>query len=229
MIAMRRKLLFLATKLLSLVFSCVFLLIFYSAGAQVPKEMVTYKGTVTGPDGSPIAKASVSTKDLRYGTTTDDEGKFVLSASKSPNRILVISYVGFKTVEIRTGNLTEFNVKLVEKGDDLDEVVVVGYGTRKRNEVSGAVTKVNAAMLTKQPITSFEQGLAGMTPGVTLREGTGAPGAAPEIIVRGINGFSGNSPLYVIDDVIFEDANTGSQTNTPFALLNPEDIESVPF
>lgn len=191
------------------------------------EDKITYTGLVTGSDGKPIAKASVTTKDLRFGTTTDEAGRFLLQAAKSPNRILVISSVGYKSVEIRTGNNTDFTIKLTETGDDLDEVVVIGYGSRRRNEVSGAVTKVGANMLTKQPITSFEQGLAGMTPGVTLREGTGAPGAAPEIIVRGINGFSGNSPLYVIDDVIFEDANTGSQTNTPFALLNPEDIESV--
>jgi TonB-linked SusC/RagA family outer membrane protein len=204
-----------------------FFLLFSFLQLYAQDDKITYTGTVTGPDGKPVTGASVITKDQRFGTITDAQGKFSLVASKSPNRILVISSIGYKSVEIRTGNNIDFSVQLSEKGDDLDEVVIIGYGNRRRNEVSGAVTKVGANMLTKQPITSFEQGLAGMTPGVTLREGTGAPGAAPEIIVRGINGFSGNSPLYVIDDVIFEDANTGSQTNTPFALLNPEDIESV--
>jgi TonB-dependent starch-binding outer membrane protein SusC len=204
---------------------CFLLFSFLQVHAQDDK--ITYTGTVTGPDGKPVAGASVTTKDQRFGTSTDVQGKFALVADKSPNRILVVTSVGYKSVEIRTGNNLDFSVKLTEKGDDLDEVVVIGYGNRRRNEVSGAVTKVGANMLTKQPIASFEQGLAGMTPGVTLREGTGAPGAAPEIIVRGINGFSGNSPLYVIDDVIFEDANTSNQTSTPFALLNPEDIESV--
>jgi TonB-linked SusC/RagA family outer membrane protein len=204
-----------------------FFLLFSFLQLHAQDDKITYTGTVTGPDGKPVTGASVITKDQRFGTITDAQGKFSLVASKSPNRILVISSIGYKSVEIRTGNNIDFSVQLSEKGDDLDEVVIIGYGNRKRNEVSGAVTKVGANMLTKQPITSFEQGLAGMTPGVTLREGTGAPGAAPEIIVRGINGFSGNSPLYVIDDVIFEDANTGNQTNTPFALLNPEDIESV--
>jgi TonB-dependent starch-binding outer membrane protein SusC len=225
MIAMLKKLRLPAYQSCIILLTCFFLTLYSSVNAQ--EEKVTYTGTVKGPDGKAVEKASVTTKDQRYGTTTNDEGKFTLVASKSPNRILVISSVGYKSVEIRTGNNTDFNIQMTERGDDLDEVVVIGYGSRKRNEVSGAVTKVGANMLTKQPITSFEQGLAGLTPGVTLREGTGAPGAAPEIIVRGINGFSGNSPLYVIDDVIFEDANTGNQTNTPFALLNPEDIESV--
>jgi TonB-dependent starch-binding outer membrane protein SusC len=225
MIAMRKKLRLFAKSYCIVLLTCIALFTTHTANAQT--EKITYTGTVKGSDGKPVAKASVTTKDQRYGTATDDDGKFTLVASKSPNRILVISAVGYKSVEIRTGDNTDFAVKLTEKGDDLDEVVVIGYGSRKRNEVSGAVTKVGSNMLTKQPITSFEQGLAGLTPGVTLREGTGAPGAAPEIIVRGINGFSGNSPLYVIDDVIFEDANTSSQTSTPFALLNPEDIESV--
>jgi TonB-dependent starch-binding outer membrane protein SusC len=206
---------------------CFCFLFIISSIHVLAQETVTYTGTVTGPDGKPVVKATVATKDLRIATTTNEAGAFTLTAPKVNNRTLVITYVGLKTIEIKTGSNLSFTIKMEDADNDLEEVVVIGYGSRKRNEVSGAVTKVNGSMLTKQPITSFEQGLAGLTPGVTIREGTGAPGAAPEIIIRGINGFSGNSPLYIIDDVIFDDANTTGQTNTPFALLNPEDIESV--
>lgn len=216
-------------KLMPRALQCIVFLFFFLFSIQLnaQEQKITYTGVVTGPNGTPVPNATVSTKDLRFGTSTDVNGKFTLTANVLPNRILVISSVGFKSVEIRTGDKTEFTIQLSERGDDLDEVVVIGYGTRRRNEVSGAVTKVGANMITKQPIASFEQGLAGLTPGVTIREGTGAPGAAPEIIVRGINGFSGNSPLYVVDDVIFDDVNVAGQTNTPFTLINPEDIESV--
>lgn len=196
--------------------------------AQVNTEKITYTGSVLAANGKGVPNATVATKDAKYAAVTDAAGKFSLTVPRNASRVLVFSSVGFKTVEVRPGsNTDDISVTLEEAINELEDVVVIGYGIRKRNEVSGAVTKVSASMLTKQPITSFEQGLAGLTPGVTLREGTGAPGAAPEIIVRGINGFSGNSPLYVIDDVIFDDANTTNQTNTPFTLINPEDIESV--
>jgi TonB-linked SusC/RagA family outer membrane protein len=226
MIAMPKKLhLLLCSIKCLLVISLLLLQTHNTLIAQTDKLTIT--GKVTNASGTPIAGVTVTTKDLKFNTSTADDGKFSLQVNKAPNLTILVSYVGYKSQEIKVGSTTNFNITLELKDDDLDEVVVVGYGTRKKNEVTGAVTKIGANMITKQPITSFEQGLAGLTPGVTLREGTGAPGAAPEIIVRGINGFSGNSPLYVIDDVIFDDANTSSHTNTPFALLNPEDIESI--
>jgi TonB-dependent starch-binding outer membrane protein SusC len=224
---MQNNLLSIRAYLRMLLFACLFTGLHVGASAQGATDKITYTGTITTPDGKPVAKASVRTKDGRYGTASDDDGKFSLTVPKVPNRVLVVSYVGYKPVEINTGSQAAFEVKLQDVNpNDLDDVVVIGYGNRKRNEVSGAVTKINGSMLTRQPITSFDQGLAGMVPGVVLREGTGAPGSAPEILVRGINGFSGNTPLVVIDDVIFEEANS-NQLNNPLALINPEDIESV--
>lgn len=183
----------------------------------------TISGTVTGSDGKPVGNASVTTKDRKAGTSTNDEGKFTIQAPAGA--VLVVSSVGYETQEVRTAGRSTFNITLRQTASDLGEVVVIGYGTRRREDVSGAVTQVTSEMITKQPITSIDQGLAGMVPGVTLREGTGAPGAGPEILIRGINGFQSNKPLVVIDDVIYEDGN--DQNNNPLALLNPEDIESV--
>jgi TonB-dependent starch-binding outer membrane protein SusC len=193
--------------------------------AQDGIAKVTYTGTISTTDNKPLAKASITTKDGKFGTTTNEEGKFSFSAPKANNRILVVSSVGYKTTELRVGNNTEFNIKLQESTGDLGEVVVIGYGSRRRADLSGAVTQVNSDLITNQPITSIDQGLAGLIPGVTLREGTGAPGAGPEILVRGINTFGNNKPLIVIDDVIFENGN--DQNNNPLALINPEDIQNV--
>jgi TonB-dependent starch-binding outer membrane protein SusC len=205
---------------------CLLLLFGRDVAAQAVGVGAEYTGVVTDADNKPIAQANVAWKGSATGTVTDANGRFSLPAPGSGRRVLVVSYVGYRTQEVNAGNRTNFTIRLEKAEGELEDVVVVGYGSRKRNEVSGAVTKINSGMITKQPVTSFDQALAGMTPGVVLREGTGAPGSAPEILVRGINGFSGNTPLVVIDDVIFEEANS-NQLNNPLALINPEDIESI--
>lgn len=206
--------------------SFLILSITLSISAQEPSRSVTYKGTVVDSVNTPIRGASVAIKGTKYGTVTNENGQFSITIPDTKSVIFVVSAVGYKTIEQSAGENNQFVFKLENTSGELDDIVVIGYGSKKRNEVSGAVTKINSTMLTKQPITSFDQGLAGMTPGVVLREGTGAPGSAPEILIRGINGFGGNTPLVVIDNVIFEEANS-NQTNNPLALLNPEDIESI--
>jgi TonB-dependent starch-binding outer membrane protein SusC len=222
---MRKKSWFDANRLLTTIFSCMLTLFFGNAFAQNGTDKITFTGTVVSTTSKPIANASVATRDGRYGTKTDEEGKFSLTVPKPANRILVVTSVGYNQSELRTGTNTFFVVKLTEANADLEAVVVVGYGTKKKADLSGAITEVNADMITNQPITSVDQGLAGLLPGVTLREGTGAPGAGPEILIRGINTFGNNKPLIVIDDVIFENGN--DQNNNPLALINPEDIASV--
>jgi TonB-dependent starch-binding outer membrane protein SusC len=189
------------------------------------QDKTSYTGVVLSESNKPISKANVTTKDGRYGTTTDDNGNFTLETPKASNRTLVVSYTGYEKYEIRTGNNTSFSVKLKPLDNKLEDVVVVGYGTKKKTDLSGAVTEVTSELITNQPITSIDQGLAGLVPGVTIREGTGAPGAGPEILIRGINTFGNNKPLIVIDDVIFENGN--DQNNNPLALINPEDIATV--
>ncbi len=208
------------------IFSLLFFAVLCNA-AVFSQGTVTFTGTVTDKENKPINKVSVRTKDDKNGTNTDSDGKFSLTVPLPANRILVFSSVGYKQQEIRTGNTTSFTVlmtrNIVTESDEA--VVVVGYGTKKKQDLSGAVTNVGSEFITNQNITSVDQGLAGLLPGVTIREGTGAPGAGPEILIRGINTFGNNKPLIVIDDVIYEDGN--DQNNNPLALLNPEDIASV--
>lgn len=189
----------------------------------------TLNGRVVDEKGSALPGVNVvvkgsGTTGRTTGTQTDADGRFALTLPDGRD-VLVFSYVGYLTQEVAVGDRNNLTIKLLPDTKALNEVVVVGYGTRRREDVSGAVTQVNAEMLTKQPITSIDQGLAGMVPGVTLREGTGAPGSGPEILIRGINTFGNNKPLVVIDNVIFENGN--DQNNNPLALLNPEDVETV--
>ncbi len=185
---------------------------------------IVVSGKVTDEKGEPIPGANVVLKGTTVGAITDSEGNYRINVPDSSGT-LVFSFVGYLKEEVQINNQTTININLLPDISTLSEVVVVGYGTRKKDELSGAVTQVTSATITKQPVTSFDQALVGQVPGMTIREGTGAPGAGPEILVRGINTFGSNKPLIVIDDVIFENYN--DQNNNPLALLNPEDIESV--
>jgi TonB-dependent starch-binding outer membrane protein SusC len=193
--------------------------------AQSAPEDITYSGVVQNAKGQPVVGALVATRDGKFSTLTDNEGKYSLTVPKVSRRVLVITGNGFKRREVAVTSPSAINVQLDESPVGNDDVVVVGYGSRKKADLSGAVTEVGSELITNQPIVSVDQGLAGLLPGVTLREGTGAPGAGPEILIRGINGFGNNKPLVVIDDVIFENGN--DQNNNPLALINPEDIASV--
>jgi TonB-dependent starch-binding outer membrane protein SusC len=183
-------------------------------------------GTVIDDSNNePLIGVSIVLKGTVTGTVTDIDGKYSLEIPDGKG-ILVFSYIGYNTQEVAVNDRNTVDIKLVTDAQKLDEYVVVGYGERKRDELSGAVTSINSDMISLQPVLSVDQALAGMVPGVTLREGTGAPGAGPEILIRGVNTFGNNKPLIVIDDVIFE-GTKDDQNNNPLSLLNPEDIESV--
>ncbi|MGL4630865.1 MAG: SusC/RagA family TonB-linked outer membrane protein [Leadbetterella sp.] len=189
------------------------------------------KGTVTDDKNSPLPGVSVRIKGKNKGTQTDANGTYSID-SDSENDVLVFSFIGYLSKEVKVGSQSIVNVQLAIDDKTLEELVVVGYGQRGKKQVSGAITTVDSKMITGQQITSVDQGLAGLLPGVTIREGSGAPGSGPEILIRGINSLSAiNRPLIVIDDVIFEGnpANNGSdnQNNNILSLLNPEDIDKI--
>jgi TonB-dependent starch-binding outer membrane protein SusC len=204
-------------------FICFFIsFLFINILAHAQNKTIT--GKITSESGLVLENASVVLKGTSNGVRTDKDGMYIISVPANA-KTLIISIVGFETIEVAIRNQSVINADLKVRDNKLDDVVVVGYGSRKKNDVSGAVTQVNSEMITKQSIVSIDQGLAGMVPGVTLREGTGAPGSGPEILIRGINTFGNNKPLIVIDGVIFENGN--DQNNNPLALINTEDIESV--
>jgi TonB-dependent starch-binding outer membrane protein SusC len=187
-------------------------------------QNIEIRGRITNNKGEPLAGTSINEKGTSNTVVTAANGEYRIKVT-SADAVLVVSFIGFEAQEFKVGNRTTIDVTLLYSEGKLDDVVVIGYGTRRREDVSGAVTQITNDLITKQPITSIDQGLAGLTPGVLLREGSGAPGSGPEILIRGINGFGSNKPLVVIDDIIYDNGN--DQNNNPLAALNPEDIETV--
>ena len=183
------------------------------ASPQQAKHSI--KGVVEDALG-PIAGANVVEKGTTNGTITDMDGNFSLEVS--PNSILVVSYIGYKDQEIPVNNQTSFNIKLAEDSQALDEVVVVGYGTQKKVNLSGSVSTINVAELTEsRPITNVSHALAGLAAGVNVQGTANQPGNDnASIKVRGQGTLNESSPLVIIDGV-----EAGINT------VNPQDIESM--
>jgi len=174
------------------------------------------KGTVTSTtDGEPIPGVNVILKGTSNGVATDFDGNYTISAS--PNDVLVFSFLGFKTQEQAVGDQTTIDVVLEEDAAKLDEVVVVGYGTAKRSDVTGALTSVSSRDFEKQPLNDVSQALQGRAAGVQVTQNSGAPDGGYKIRIRGANSITGgNEPLYVVDGQ-FADINT----------INVNDIQTM--
>lgn len=179
----------------------------------------TVTGRVAGDDQEGLPGANVVLKGTTRGTSTDIDGKFTLNLPEGPANILVFSLVGYTTLEVTVDNRSEMNVVLKQNDKTLDEVVVVGYGTVKKSDITGSVGSVTATELTSFPTTSAVQGLQGRTPGVQVMQNSGAPGATLSVRVRGGNSLQGsNEPLYVVD---------GFALSGPPTAISPDEIESM--
>ena len=177
----------------------VMLLIPFHALAQ----STSIRGKVTDPEGNPVQSASVSIKGTSIGTTTLADGTFTLTFTKKGGEILSVSYVGFTDQEIPIGTTTEFNVKLGRTDQSLNAVVVVGYGTQRKRDVTGSVVSVDKKRLENMPNTNLLQALEGALPGVSVNtNGGGAEGNSMSITVRGQRSINGNTSALVILDGI---------------------------
>ena len=171
-------------------------------------------GTVTDDSGAPLPGASVVVKGTTTGTQTDFDGNFTLSAPEDAT--LVFSYVGFATQEIAVNGQSTIDVTLAEDAAALDEVVVVGYGTQRKQDLTGAVSVVKTDELAQQPSGQITNQLQGRVSGVTITGG-GQPGEAPQVKIRGSNTFGNNNPLYIVDGIPVDNISD----------LNPNDIGSM--
>lgn len=178
----------------------------------------TIKGRVTNTTGEPVV-ATVTEFGTTNGMITDAEGNFTLQVGS--NAILEVSSMGYEKRQIKTKSRTEFlNIVLEEDVQLLDEMVVIGYGTTKRSEFTGAANVVDMDAIRKIPIKTFAEGLAGRAAGVQVYSEDGQPGAESNIIIRGASSMTqSNQPLYVIDGVPIDDFEQ--------AALSPHDIESI--
>ena len=192
-------------------------------------QPITVKGTVIGSeDGLPIIGAYVLEKGTNNGTSTDIDGNFVISVPKTAT--LVVSSVGYLTHEVPVQGRAIIQVSLAPETVNLDEVMVVAYGTVKKGSYSGSATVVKDDALKDAPVMSFESVLSGKAAGVQVSSTTGQPGAQADISIRGFGSFNaGNQPLYVIDGVpaTSGDWSSGNISTTAMSFLNPSDIESI--
>jgi len=192
----------------------------------------TVSGTVTdAKTGVPLQGVSVSVKNSRIGTTTGADGSFSLNVP-ADSRTLVFSFVGFGPTEVPLTQ-TSFDIQLEPVVSSFEEVVVIGYGTQRRRDVTGAVSKVGGDRVNTIPAPSFEAALQGKAPGVQVIQASGLAGSSSVIRIRGIGSISaGGDPLYVIDGIPvtsdpFLRSDQGGMNLNPLAAINPNDIESV--
>jgi len=192
-----------------------FLFVFCSLVANAQQK--TISGTIADAStGEPVIGANVQVKGSSVGTISDENGKFSL-AIPDEGKTLVVSYIGFTTIEVPIDR-TSFTITLKENLSTLDEVVVVGYGTMKKSDLTGAISSVNSSKITEAGRTSAISALQGIVPGVQIQQVTSQVGISPSIIVRGQNSVSGNTnPLYVVDGIV----------TSSIDFLNPQDIEKI--
>jgi len=197
----------------------LFLIFITSTGFLFAQK--TLEGTVVdAKTGETLIGVTVSVKGTTSGTTTDIDGHYnFVSDMLTETSIVLYSYIGYITVEQVPGNRTVINIELAPEQYTLDEFVVVGYGTVKKSNVLGAVTRVGNEELTKIPVAGVEQALQGRAAGVQVTQNTGAPGEGVSVRIRGAGSInSSNNPLYIVDGIPAADA---------LNILSPGDIESI--
>lgn len=220
--------------------SLIALLLVLSVHAQTQ----TVKGTVVDETGAPVARATVRIKGERQATTSADDGSYVLNNVKN-GAVIVISYTGYEEQEIPLSAGGLDRIQLKRKDVSLDDVIVVGYGSRKRSEVTGAITSVKAADLLLTPVANLAQGLQGRVAGLQITQNNAAPGGAISVRLRGTNSINGSSePLYIIDGVQLQNSTASGVTGpttlgnisgvggfanqvSSLSFLNPNDVESI--
>ena len=175
-------------------------------------------GTVSGiveDNAGPLPGVNVLVKGTSTGVTTDFDGRYVLEDIPEGST-LVFSYLSYKTQEIPVNSRTEINVTMESDTQSLEDVVVVGYGTQNRSEVTGAISSIDSEEIASVPVATADQALQGRAPGVNVVN-SGAPGNSPVVSIRGLGTPNNNSPLYVIDGIIA----------SGMGDLNPNDIENI--
>jgi len=181
----------------------------------------TVEGTVTdAKSGETLIGVTVQIKGTTSGTTTDINGKYLLVSDQlTASSVIVYSFIGYISVEQIPGSRTVIDVKLNPDQYLLDELVVIGYGTAKKRNVLGAVSRVNNEELTRLPVAGVDQALQGRVAGVQVTQNTGAPGEGVSVRIRGAGSISSsNDPLYIVD---------GIPTSDALKILSPGDIENI--
>jgi TonB-linked SusC/RagA family outer membrane protein len=192
----------------------LYLTIFAAALFSIVHAQQPVRGTLRSSTGEPLAGATITIKGTGNSVTTDANGQFTINAPVGS--ILVVSYVGYSNQEVRVLDSNPLSVQLQATNQEMQQVVVIGYQTVRRKDLTGATGVVNMNDVSKITAQSVGEAIQGVVPGVTVRNG-GVPGANPTIEIRGVSNFGSTAPLYVIDGML-ADANT---------TINPDDVASI--
>jgi TonB-linked SusC/RagA family outer membrane protein len=214
---------------------------------KVYDQTMNVSGQVTGADGISLPGVNVLIKGTNRGVVTNNDGNYSLEVD-NPNTILVFSFIGFITQEVTVNSQSTINIILKEDVKSLDEVIVTGYGTQKKTDLTGSISRVSGDDIIQPSTLSFDQMLQGKVAGVQISQTSGAPGGNVNVLIRGISSITGgNQPLYVVDGYPIGTGGGGSDmqsfggnmytssgmaNNTqnrinPLASINPSDIESI--
>ncbi|WP_081204560.1 SusC/RagA family TonB-linked outer membrane protein [Niastella yeongjuensis] len=201
------------------------------------------KGIIVDEKGQPVAGATIRVKGSQAVTTSGDDGTYSLNAPSGAS--LIISYTGFEETTINTQHDNYEKIKLKRRDASLDDVVVIGYGSRKKSEITSAITSVKAADLLQTPVANLAQGLQGRVAGLQITQNNAAPGGSISVRLRGTNSINGSSePLYIVDGVQLQNSTAPGVSGPPtlgnisgvggfsnqvssLSFLNPNDIESI--
>ena len=199
----------------------MFIILTIASFQSIAQQTIT--GTVSDEAGLPVPGVNVVEKGTTSGTSTNAEGKYVTKVASSGS-ILVFSFVGYISQEVAVNNRGVIDVIVSPDDKQLGEVVVVGYGTQQKRDVTGAVASVSSKDIEKIPVSGLDQALQGQVAGLQISSTSGAPGGNTNILVRGIGSVSGgNEPLFVVDGFPINNSGVGNPLNT----MNPGDIESI--
>ncbi|HEX7415024.1 MAG TPA: carboxypeptidase-like regulatory domain-containing protein, partial [Bacteroidia bacterium] len=179
-----------------------------------PPTAIEIKGKITDGEGQPLEGATILVKGTNNGTKSDANGNFSIDAE--PNSTLVISYVGFETTEVKIGNQANISVQLKPSIAIGEQIVVIGYGTQKKRDLTGSIAVISGDEVAKQPSTNPISSLQGRVAGLTIVN-SGQAGASPTVRIRGVNSTNNADPLYVVDGIL--------QTNIDY--LNAADIQTI--
>ena len=192
-----------------LLFSFLFTGILYS-------QERTITGTITDKTGAPLLGVSVAIKGTTAGTITDVDGNYSLKIPGN-DAVLVATYVGYADQQVTVGDRSVVNIVMEESITELDQVVVIGYGTQKKSDLTGSVASISSEDMQAVPVARVDEALEGRAAGVNVVATSGMPGATRTIQIRGVSSINGFNPLVVIDGIPGRDMNK----------LNPSDIESI--
>ena len=185
-------------------------------------------GTISDANGIPLIGATVIEKGTDNGSQSDFDGNFLIENLKD-NATLIFSYIGFKTVEISIEDNSTLDVILQQDYSDLDEVVVTGYGSQRKSDITGSIGRMTEGQMIERPVATINQALAGKVAGVQINTASGRPGGRTKVRIRGISSINtGNDPLYVVDGVqLPQGAARQGQGNSAIDYINPADIVSI--